>query len=220
MNIAVVDVCSGNLRSVEKALAHVGGTPTVTSDPDVIRRADKIVLPGQGAFGAFARGMAERQLEAPIREAIAAGKPLLGICLGLQVLFESSEEQAGGAQAGGEPGNGDRIPGLGLLPGHVVKFRPSDRSLKVPHIGWNRVRRTALGADDPLLRGVPDDAYVYFVHSYHVAPSDPSVVALECDYGGPFAAAVRRGHLFACQFHPEKSQQLGLTILRNFVGAT
>jgi glutamine amidotransferase len=214
MNIAVVDVCSGNLRSVEKALAHVGGRPTVTSDPDVIRRADTIVLPGQGAFGAFARGMVERQLEAPIREAIAAGKPLLGICLGLQVLFESSEEQ----------GNGARIPGLGLLPGHVVKFRTSmvegDRTLKVPHIGWNRVRRTPLGADDPLLRGIPDDAYFYFVHSYHVAPSDSSVVALECDYGGPFAAAVRRGNLFACQFHPEKSQQLGLTILRNFVGAT
>jgi glutamine amidotransferase len=214
MNIAVVDVCSGNLRSVEKALAHVGGRPTVTSDPDVIRRADKIVLPGQGAFGEFARGMAERHLEAPIREAISAGKPVLGICLGLQVLFESSQEQ----------GNGEPIAGLGLLPGHVVKFPTSmveaGRSLKVPHIGWNQVTRTALGADDPLLRGVPDDAYFYFVHSYHVAPSDRSVVALECDYGQPFAAAVRRGNLFACQFHPEKSQQLGLTILRNFVGAT
>jgi glutamine amidotransferase len=219
MSIAVVDVCSGNLRSVEKALAHVGGRPTVTSDPDVIRRADKIVLPGQGAFGAFARGMAERHLEAPIREAITAGKPLLGICLGLQVLFESSEEASNGEQGGGKP-----IPGLGLLPGHVVKFRTSmveaGRHLKVPHIGWNQVTRTALGQDDPLLRGIPGDAYVYFVHSYHVAPSDPSVVALECDYGGRFAAAVRRGNLFACQFHPEKSQQLGLTILRNFVGAT
>jgi glutamine amidotransferase len=219
MSIAVVDVCSGNLRSVEKALAHVGGRPTVTSDPDVIRRADQIVLPGQGAFGEFARGMAERHLEAPIREAITAGKPVLGICLGLQVLFESSEEQGSG-----EHGNGERVPGLGLLPGHVVKFRSAmvegGRTLKVPHIGWNQVTRTALGADDPLLRGVPDDAYFYFVHSYHVAPSDPSVVALQCDYGGPFAAAVRRDNLFACQFHPEKSQQLGLTILRNFVGAT
>jgi glutamine amidotransferase len=219
MSIAVVDVCSGNLRSVEKALAHVGGQPTVTSDPDVIRRADKIVLPGQGAFGAFARGMAERHLEAPIREAITAGKPVLGICLGLQVLFESSEEATSGEQ-----GNGQSIRGLGLLPGHVVKFSTSmvenGRSLKVPHIGWNQVTRTALGKDDPLLRGVPDHAYVYFVHSYYVAPSDRSVVALECDYGAPFAAAVRRGNLFACQFHPEKSQQLGLTILRNFVGAT
>jgi imidazole glycerol-phosphate synthase subunit HisH len=213
MTIAVVDVCSGNLRSVEKALAHAGGDPIVTSDPDVIRRADRIVVPGQGAFGAFARGMAERQLEAPLREALKAGKPFLGICLGMQVLLDRSEEQG-------------PIDGLGLIPGEVVRFRPpavtgtgDGHPLKVPHMGWNRVRRTALGAADPLLRGVPEDAYVYFVHSYYVAPRDRGVVALECDYGVPFAAALRQDNLFACQFHPEKSQQIGLTILRNFVAS-
>jgi glutamine amidotransferase len=124
----------------------------------------------------------------------------------MQVLFDRSEEQG-------------PVAGLGLVPGEVVRFRPSDHALKVPHMGWNRVRRTALGASDPLLRGVPDDAYVYFVHSYYVAPTDAGVVALECDYDGPFTAAVRLGNLFACQFHPEKSQQIGLTILRNFVAS-
>jgi glutamine amidotransferase len=206
MTIAVVDVCSGNLRSVEKALAHVGGAPVVTSDPDVIRKADRIVVPGQGAFGEFARGMAERHLEEPLREVLASGRPFLGICLGMQVLFDRSEEQG-------------PVAGLGLVPGEVVKFRPRDHALKVPHMGWNRVKRTALGATDPLLRGVPDEAYVYFVHSYYVAPSDRGVIALESDYDGPFTAAVRRDNLFACQFHPEKSQQIGLTILRTFVAS-
>jgi imidazole glycerol-phosphate synthase subunit HisH len=202
--IAVVDACSGNLRSVEKALAHVGGDPVVTSDPDVVRRADKIVVPGQGAFGAFARGMIEHDLEPALREALARGVPMLGICLGLQVLFDDSEEQG-------------PVRGLGLLPGHVVRFRPADPALKVPHIGWNQVTRTALGAREPLLAGLPDAPHVYFVHSYHAAPADPAVVALECDYGGAFCAAVRKDNLFACQFHPEKSQAIGLAILTNFV---
>ncbi len=202
--IAVVDVCSGNLRSVEKALQHVGGEVLVTSDPDVVRKADKVVVPGQGAFGEFARGLIERNLEAVLREVIARGTPFLGICLGMQVLFETSEEQG-------------PVRGLGLLGGAVVKFRFADPSLKVPHIGWNQVRRTAAAADEPLLAGLDGEPYAYFDHSYFAAPVDPGVVALACDYGGGFCAAVRKDNLFACQFHPEKSQQVGLTILRNFV---
>lgn len=201
MTIAVVDVCSGNLRSVEKALAHVGGAPIVTRDPDAIRRADKVVVPGQGAFGEFVRGLAERGLEAPLREALDAGTPFLGICLGLQVLFDESEEQG-------------PVRGLGLIPGKVVRFRPEDRALKVPHMGWNRAIPLR---PDPLLAGIPDGGYFYFVHSYFVVPADPSVTVLACDYGGRFTAAIRKDNLFACQFHPEKSQALGLRILENFV---
>lgn len=204
MTIAVVDVCSGNLRSVEKALAHVGAAPIVTHDPDVIRRADRVVVPGQGAFGEFVRGLEARGLEPALREALASGKPFLGICLGLQVLFESSEEQG-------------PVRGLGLIPGHVRKFRPTDHALKVPHMGWNQVRRRR---DEPLLAGVPDEAFVYFVHSFHVVPTDPSITVLDCDYGGRFTAAIRQDNLFACQFHPEKSQQVGLRILENFVRST
>jgi glutamine amidotransferase len=201
--IAVVDVCSGNLRSVEKALAHVGGDPIVTRDPEVIRRADRVVVPGQGAFGAFAHGLAERGLEAPLREALASGRPFLGICLGLQVLFDESEEQG-------------PVAGLGLVPGKVVRFRPADPALKVPHMGWNRTHPLR---DDPLLAGIPDGGYFYFVHSYYVVPDDPAVTVLTCDYGGPFCAAIRKDNLFACQFHPEKSQALGLRLLENFVRA-
>lgn len=201
MTIAVVDVCSGNLRSVEKALAHVGGAPVVTRDPDVIRRADRVVVPGQGAFGEFVRGLEARGLEPALREALASGKPFLGICLGLQVLFESSEEQG-------------PVAGLGLLRGHVRRFRPTDHALKVPHMGWNQVRRRRA---EPLLAGLPDEIFVYFVHSFHVVPADPAITVLECDYGGPFCAAIRQDNLFACQFHPEKSQQVGLRILESFV---
>jgi glutamine amidotransferase len=201
MTIAVVDVCSGNLRSVEKALAHVGGAPIVTRDPDVIRRADKVVVPGQGAFGEFARGLVERGLEAPLREVLAAGTPFLGICLGLQVLFDESEEQG-------------PVAGLGLIPGKVVRFRPENPALKVPHMGWNRAIPLR---GDPLLAGIPEGGYFYFVHSYYVVPADPAVTVLACEYGVRFTAAIRRDNLFACQFHPEKSQALGLRILENFV---
>jgi glutamine amidotransferase len=195
--IAIVDVCSGNLRSVERALAHVGGEVRVTRDPEVVRRADKIVVPGQGAFGVFMRGLVERGLEPVLREAVAQGKPYLGICLGMQVLFDHSEE-------------GD-VAGLGVLAGNVVKFRPTDRTLKVPHMGWNRV------AMRQPVAGLSDGDHVYFVHSYHVVPADPSVIALEATHGITFCAAIARANLFACQFHPEKSQQVGLGLLRTFV---
>ena len=201
--IAVVDVCSGNLRSVEKALAAVGGQVVVTRDPEVVRKADKVVVPGQGAFGAFARGLVERDLEAPLREVIARGTPFLGICLGLQVLFDESEEQG-------------PVAGLGIVPGKVVKFRPTEHALKVPHMGWNAVDKHG---DDPLLAGVPDHAYVYFVHSYYVVPTDPAVAVLTTDYAGRFCAAIRKDNVFAVQFHPEKSQQVGLALLQRFVQA-
>jgi glutamine amidotransferase len=203
--IAVVDSGYGNLRSVEKALEHVGGRARITADPDEVRRADMVVVPGQGAFRDCVDGLRERGLETALRESIARGLPVLGICLGLQVLFDESEEHG-------------PCRGLGLLRGKVVRFRPSDHALKVPHMGWNSVRAPAARtATDPLLAGVPADAYVYFVHSYHVVPADASVVALECDYGGRFCAAIRKDNVFACQFHPEKSQTIGLAILQNFV---
>lgn len=205
MSIAVVDSGYGNLRSVAKALAHVGGAPLVTADPDAIRRADRVVVPGQGAFGDCVAAFARHGLGEAIREVIAAGRPYFGICLGLQVLFDESEE------------NGP-VAGLGLLPGRVVRFAPTDPAHKVPHMGWNQVTPTH-GAE-PLLRGIPADAFFYFVHSYYVAPRDPDIVALTCAYAGvEFAAAIRRDNLFACQFHPEKSQAVGLRLLANFVEA-
>ncbi|HEX7837610.1 MAG TPA: imidazole glycerol phosphate synthase subunit HisH [Kofleriaceae bacterium] len=199
--IAIVDVCSGNLRSVARALARAGGDVAVTRDADTVRRADKIVVPGQGAFGVFMRGLVERGLGDAVREAIASGRPYLGICLGMQVLFESSEEQGPCA-------------GLGVVPGRVVRIAPAEPHIKVPHIGWNRV---AVRRADPLLAGIPDGAHLYFDHSYHAVPADPSLVALGSDHGIQLTAAIRSGNVFACQFHPEKSQSVGLQILRNFV---
>jgi imidazole glycerol-phosphate synthase subunit HisH len=199
--IAIVDVCSGNLRSVERALARAGGDVTVTRDAHTVRRADKLVVPGQGAFGMFMRGLVERGLGDAIREAIASGRPFLGICLGMQVLFESSEEQG-------------PCDGLGVIAGRVVRIAPAGPHIKVPHIGWNRVVHHRA---DPMLAGVADGAHVYFDHSYHAVPADPAIVALDSDHGIPITAAIRRDNIFACQFHPEKSQTVGLQILRNFV---
>ncbi len=197
--IAILDVCSGNLRSVERALAHVGADVVVTRDPDVVRRAAKIVVPGQGAFGVFMRGLVDRGLGESLREAIAKGTPYLGICLGLQVLFEHSEE-------------GD-VDGLGLLRGAVTRLRPTDPKLKIPHMGWNQV------AQKQPVPGLADGAYVYFVHSYRVEPADPAVVALEATHGVTFCAGIRKDNLLAVQFHPEKSQGVGLSLLRSFAEA-
>lgn len=199
--IAIVDVCSGNLRSVERALARAGGDVAVTRDAQTVRRADKIVVPGQGAFGVFMRGLVERGLGDAIREAIASGRPFLGICLGMQVLFGSSEEQG-------------PCDGLGVIPGRVVRIAPAGPHIKVPHIGWNRVVHHR---PDPMLAGVADGAHVYFDHSYHAVPDDPAIVALDSDHGIPITAAIRKDNIFACQFHPEKSQTVGLQMLRNFV---
>ena len=204
--IAIVDVCSGNLRSVERALQRVGAEVVVTRDPDIVRRADKIVVPGQGAFGVFMHELVARGLGDVLREAIASGRPYLGICLGLQVLFDSSEESL----------DGEPCAGLGVLRGKVVRLRPSDPRLKVPHMGWNQVIQRR---PEPLLANVADKAHVYFVHSFHAVPEDPALVALEAHHGIAITAAIRKDHLFACQFHPEKSQQVGLQILTNFVEA-
>ncbi|MFN0250866.1 MAG: imidazole glycerol phosphate synthase subunit HisH [Kofleriaceae bacterium] len=211
-DVTIVDVCSGNLRSVERALAAAGARVTITRDPDVIRAADRIVVPGQGAFGVFMRGLADRNLGDALREAITSGRPYLGICLGMQVLFESSEEQG-------------PVDGLGILGGRVVRLAPTDPRLKVPHIGWNRVRHTVHPSPtdgdvlpaDPLFGGVADGAYFYFVHSFHAVPTDTSLLAATAEHGSAITAAVRKDNIFACQFHPEKSQAVGLRLLSNFV---
>lgn len=197
--IAIIDYQMGNLRSVQKAFERVGHAATITSDPAEVAAADKLVLPGVGAFPDAMAELTRRGLVEPIHEAIAAGKPFLGICLGLQLLFEVGYE-------GGE------CAGLGVLPGKVVRFELAP-PLKVPHMGWNRV---TIRQRPPLWKGIADGTFFYFVHSYYVVPRDPQVVALECDYGGPFCAAVWRGNLFATQFHPEKSQAAGLAVLKNF----
>jgi len=198
-DLVIIDYQMGNLRSVQKGFERVGSQATITSDPREVAAAAKIVLPGVGAFGDAIAELRRRDLVQPIRDAIAAGKPFLGICLGLQLLFDVGYE-------GGE------FEGLGVLPGKVVRF-DLPRELKVPHMGWNRghVRKSA-----PLLKDIADGEFFYFVHSYYCVPDDPSIVAIETDYGGPFCAAVWRENLFATQFHPEKSQAAGLTILRNF----
>jgi glutamine amidotransferase len=198
--IAVVDTGSGNLRSVRKALEHVGGQVAVTSDPEAVRRAAKLVVPGQGAFAGCMTGLSGGLGEA-VLEAVRAGKPYLGICLGLQVLFEESEEQG-------------PVRGLGLLPGQVIRFRPRDPRLKVPHMGWNALQQAR---PDPLLAGIAEGAQAYFVHSYRAVPADPSLTVLRSEYDGEVCAAIRKDNLFACQFHPEKSQAVGLRLLANFV---
>jgi glutamine amidotransferase len=205
--IAIVDTGSGNLRSVEKALAVSGADGVVTRDADEVARADKVVLPGQGAFGAYVAGLDQGggALRQAVLAAIRAGKPYLGICMGLQVLFAGSEE---------EPG----CDGFGLLPGQVVKFDVA-KPLKVPHMGWNACRRPDGAAAVPLLADTADGTYFYFVHSFYPVPGDPRDVALVADHGGSFCAAVDRDNIFACQFHPEKSQRAGLALLSRFIAS-
>ena len=197
--IAIIDYQMGNLRSVQKGFEKVGHGATITSDPDALARADKVVLPGVGAFGDAMAELKRRNLVEPIRQAVEAGKPFLGICLGLQLLFDVGYEHG-------------RHEGLGILRGDVVRFEVP-RPYKVPHMGWNQlaIRRPA-----PLLAGLPEGVHCYFVHSYYVAPADASVVATETDYPVPFCSMIWRDNLFATQFHPEKSQQHGLRMLANF----
>jgi len=197
--IAIVDYGMGNLRSVQKGFEKVGHQAVVSADPDVLRKAQKLVLPGVGAFEDAMAELNRRGLVRPVLEAIGSGKPFLGICLGLQLLFDRSYEHG-------------IHPGLGLFRGEVVRFDlPSQYS--VPHMGWNQllIRRPA-----PILTGISNGAYVYFVHSYHVLPDDDQLVATVTDYGIHFCSSVWRENVFAVQFHPEKSQSDGLRMLKNF----
>ena len=199
--IAIVDYGMGNLRSVHKAFECVGYPALVTHDAAVIKKADGLVVPGVGAFRKAMENLTDLGLIDPIRQFVEEGRPFLGICLGLQLLFTDSEEFG-------------RQPGLGIFKGRVVKFPfTPGSSLKVPHMGWNAV---SIRKKSPALEGIREGAFFYFVHSYFPAPDDPEIVATATDYGGEFASSVARGNLFACQFHPEKSQTVGLRILENF----
>jgi len=222
--VVIIDYGMGNLRSVSKALESLGAAVRVSSDPQDVERASKLILPGVGAFGAAMEELKRRNLVEPIKAAIASDKPYLGICLGLQLLFEHSEE-------------GD-VDGLGVLRGSVRRFsfdsgrRTQDAGLKVPHMGWNEVQRPRPADQQsrggqatsdkrqgscPLLNGIPDQSYFYFVHSYYGVLQERSVVALETDYGIRFTSMVWRNNVFATQFHPEKSQAVGLKLLKNFI---
>jgi glutamine amidotransferase len=198
LRTAVVDAGTGNLRSVLRALARAGVDATLTQDPDALREADRVVVPGQGSFGTFAAGL-EGGLGEALLEHLAADRPYLGICLGLQILLEGSDEAPG-------------VPGLGVIEGRVMRFPDGRRDeagrlLKVPHMGWSEVHSA-----DPLLAD-----WFYFVHSFYADPADRSLVVGEAHYGGPFCAVLRRGAALACQFHPEKSQRAGARLLESLM---
>ena len=198
--VAILDYGAGNLQSVEKALRHIGCPCRVTADPGELKEAEAAVLPGVGAFGDAMGSLRAGGLEQPVLDFISSGKPFLGICLGLQLLFESSEESPG-------------VPGLGVLKGKIVRL-PAESGLKIPHIGWNSL---AVRKPGGLFAGVSGEPYVYFVHSYYLR-AEEDVVAATAEYGVEIHAAVQKGNLFACQFHPEKSGETGLSMLRNFAG--
>lgn len=199
--LAILDYQMGNLRSVAKALEKVGASCEVTRDPKVVARADKLVVPGVGAFKDCMAGLRSQELLEPIREFIQSGRPYLGICLGMQILMEESEE-------------GGHHPGLGIFSGKVVRFSP-DLQLKVPHMGWNRLQKKK---GSKLLKDIPDESYVYFVHSYYVSPKKrKKIEAASTDYGVSFTSCIEHENIFAVQFHPEKSQAIGLRILKSFV---
>ena len=200
--IALLDYGSGNLRSVEKALLHVEADVRVVTGPDFVKEARAAVLPGVGAFDDCINAMRRQELFEAVREFISSGRPFLGICVGYQALFERSEEFNSCAA------------GLGVFPGRVVRFAGGP-GLKVPQIGWNQLEIAR--PECPLYRGVPSGSHVYFVHSFFPQPADPAIVATRTAYGETFASSIWKENVFATQFHPEKSQKIGLTLLRNFV---
>ncbi len=198
MNIVIVDYGSGNLRSVQKGFERGGYAAIITSSPNAVSDATHLVVPGVGAFSACMKNLEQLHLLKPIKQAILAGKPYLGICLGLQILFTEGEEFGA-------------FPGLDIIPGKVVRFQES--RLKVPHMGWNQIH---VKKETPCLSDIPENSYFYFVHSYYGLPKEENCVAATTEYGIDFPSAIARDNIFACQFHPEKSQALGLRILSNF----
>ncbi len=199
--VAVLDYGIGNLHSAQKAIERMGADARLTADPAVIDAADGVVLPGVGAFGACMDALRAAGLERPAIDAVQSGRPFLGICVGMQMLFTSSEEDTGAT-------------GLGVIPG-TIRWIPA--GVKRPQMQWNQLHVRL--ADDPMLDGLDGGAWVYFVHSLHGVPDDPDVVAATCDYGATLNAAFRLGNVFAAQFHPEKSSRDGLRLLANFVGS-
>ena len=198
--VAVIDYDAGNIKSVEKAMMALGEDVVVTRDKEEILTADHVILPGVGAFGDAMEKLHKYHLIEVIREVVDKGTPFLGIYLGLQLLFESSEESEG-------------VAGLGILGGKIVRL-PEDQGLKIPHIGWNSLRYPNSGR---LFAGLPEKSYVYFVHSYYLQAKEPQVVTATTEYAALIHASVEKGNVFACQFHPEKSSDVGMRILRNFL---
>lgn len=197
--IAIIDYGAGNLQSVKKALDFIGAESVITDDPETINACDKILLPGVGSFGDAMASMEAKNLVETVKQNALSGKAFLGICLGLQLLFEESEETPG-------------VKGLGIFKGKIRKF-PADMGLKIPHIGWNSLE---IKQKDAIFKDVPENSYVYFVHSYYLEAEEPDTVATVTNYGIDFHSAVGRNNIFATQFHPEKSGDVGLKILRNF----
>ncbi|MBO5364434.1 MAG: imidazole glycerol phosphate synthase subunit HisH [Clostridia bacterium] len=200
--LAIIDYGAGNLRSVQKACQLLGADATITSDAKTIEKADHVILPGVGAFGDCIQSLHQTGLTDVVRHAAKSGKPFLGICLGMQLLFESSEETPG-------------VEGLGIFQGEIVKI-PKQEGCKIPHMGWNSLH---FPKETPLFAGLPENSFVYFVHSYYAKPKDPSIVAATTSYCGELTVALQQGNLFATQFHPEKSGDVGLSILKNFIEA-
>lgn len=197
---AIIDYDAGNIRSVEKALQALGEEAVVTRDREIILKADRVILPGVGAFGDAMEKLHRYGLEEVIHEVVANKTPFLGICLGLQLMFERSEESKG-------------VEGLGILKGEILRI-PDKPGLKIPHIGWNSVSYPNQGR---LFKGIPENSYVYFVHSYYLKAAEENIVTAAAEYGTTIHASVEKGNIFACQFHPEKSSEVGLTILKNFI---
>lgn len=198
--IAIIDYDAGNIKSVEKAFQKLGADVVITKDPDVILNAEKVILPGVGAFGDAMANLNKYNLVPVIEEVVKKGTPFLGICLGLQLLFERSDETPG-------------VEGLGILKGEILRI-PECGDLKIPHMGWNSLHLQNHGR---LFKGLSEESYVYFVHSYYLKAEEEEIVKATAEYGVTIHASVEKGNIFACQFHPEKSSDVGLQILKNFV---